>query len=268
MTEDVQVPTSMSEYNRNVPSEKPQLQVIDIIDQIANSVEVFPYETAEPIPGSPLAQGNRGGGKHLAKSTAYEVSVGIKEIQGEPEGNKERKTDIFSQETRSWEEESREGFCEEKHPVSTIDHKVAKTEERKMEEPQTEEVYSTNEVVVEQEQEEAELSEPKEPMKEEIQLEENETMAEEDFDGTEEIMQKESNEDKHKKRLESSSKDFLSASASCNSQTEKPAEQPSLVKKNDISRHSYSRYNTISYRKIRKGNTKQRIDEFESMMHS
>ncbi|XP_069838831.1 ermin [Dendropsophus ebraccatus] len=35
----------------------------------------------------------------------------------------------------------------------------------------------------------------------------------------------------------------------------------------DISRHSYSRYDTVSYRKIRKGNTKQRIDEFESMMN-
>ncbi|XP_027551773.1 ermin [Neopelma chrysocephalum] len=57
------------------------------------------------------------------------------------------------------------------------------------------------------------------------------------------------------------------AGPACNSPLEKPGEQPSLGKKNDISRHSYSRYNTISYRRIRKGNTKQRIDEFESMMH-
>ncbi|CAH2305564.1 ermin [Pelobates cultripes] len=35
----------------------------------------------------------------------------------------------------------------------------------------------------------------------------------------------------------------------------------------EISRHSYSKYDTVSYRKIRKGNTKQRIDEFESMMN-
>lgn len=57
------------------------------------------------------------------------------------------------------------------------------------------------------------------------------------------------------------------ASPGCNSPLEKAGQQPSLGKKNDISRHSYSRYNTISYRRIRKGNTKQRIDEFESMMH-
>ncbi|XP_074159513.1 ermin [Sminthopsis crassicaudata] len=46
-----------------------------------------------------------------------------------------------------------------------------------------------------------------------------------------------------------------------------PEELLALGKKNDISRHTYSRYNTISYRKIKKGNTKQRIDEFESMLH-
>lgn len=51
------------------------------------------------------------------------------------------------------------------------------------------------------------------------------------------------------------------------SQPGTPEEQPVLGKKGDISRNAYSRYNTISYRKIRKGNTKQRIDEFESMMH-
>ncbi|XP_039093473.1 ermin [Hyaena hyaena] len=55
--------------------------------------------------------------------------------------------------------------------------------------------------------------------------------------------------------------------SSPSSQPVTPDEQPTFGKKSDISRNAYSRYNTISYRKIRKGNTKQRIDEFESMMH-
>ncbi|XP_078259987.1 uncharacterized protein ermn [Rhinoraja longicauda] len=43
-------------------------------------------------------------------------------------------------------------------------------------------------------------------------------------------------------------------------------EQSGPSRRPDIAKHSYSRYNTVSYRKIKKGNTKQRIDEFESML--
>uniref|UniRef100_A0A452EX10 Ermin n=1 Tax=Capra hircus TaxID=9925 RepID=A0A452EX10_CAPHI len=55
--------------------------------------------------------------------------------------------------------------------------------------------------------------------------------------------------------------------SSPSSQPVTPDEQPTFGKKGDFSRNAYSRYNTISYRKIRKGNTKQRIDEFESMIN-
>ncbi|KAG3274501.1 ermin [Ictidomys tridecemlineatus] len=67
-----------------------------------------------------------------------------------------------------------------------------------------------------------------------------------------------------KEEMEASEDSPLSSPGS---QPVTPDEQPTLGKKGDISRNAYSRYNTISYRKIRKGNTKQRIDEFESMMH-
>ncbi|KAJ8416968.1 hypothetical protein AAFF_G00328460 [Aldrovandia affinis] len=56
-----------------------------------------------------------------------------------------------------------------------------------------------------------------------------------------------------------------SGGASQMSSSQSSREMPS--QKSSISCHSYSKYNTVSYRKIRKGNTKQRIDEFESMMH-
>lgn len=90
MTEEVHVPNSMPEYNRNVPSEKPQLQVTDIIDQIANSVEGFPYATAALEPPLLFAPENQDGANRLIEDTGYatcdveacEVSAGVTEDQG------------------------------------------------------------------------------------------------------------------------------------------------------------------------------------------
>ncbi|XP_044274404.1 ermin [Varanus komodoensis] len=274
MTDDVQVPTSMSEYKRNMPSEKPQIQVIDIIDQIANSVEIFPYETDEPKPGFLLTQENQEGNISLAENTVYDGSVEAKEMsllyhlvssKGKPGGNKEEKDGVSSQETRDWEEESGEELCVENHPLSTEGHEVTKPEEWDAQQLQDEKAPSTNEA--EEDQEEVPLNEPKEQIKEDTQLEANEDAADEDSDGTE-GEQKENNEELHKQRQEENRNESLPTSPSCHSQTETANEQTGSLKINDISRHSYSRYNTISYRKIRKGNTKQRIDEFESMMHS
>ncbi|XP_067154741.1 ermin [Apteryx mantelli] len=116
--------------------------------------------------------------------------------------------------------------------------------------------------------------EAKEHTEDEVWLEEgdNATEEEEEEDTEEDEVQlieikKENSEESCLKKQENGKEVSPPTSPTCNSQPEKPGEQPGVGKKNDISRHSYSRYNTISYRKIRKGNTKQRIDEFESMMH-
>ncbi|XP_036401936.1 ermin-like [Megalops cyprinoides] len=60
---------------------------------------------------------------------------------------------------------------------------------------------------------------------------------------------------------------FQEVSPRCSSQSsvETP---PSGSQKKSANGDSCTKYNTVSYRKIRKGNTKQRIDEFESMMNS
>lgn len=79
--EDIQVPTSIPEYSQDAPFEKPQLQFIDIIDPIANAVEIFPYENADPNPDSSFTHGNQGA-NHWIENTAHEMSGEEKEDQG------------------------------------------------------------------------------------------------------------------------------------------------------------------------------------------
>ncbi|KFV64536.1 Ermin, partial [Dryobates pubescens] len=91
---------------------------------------------------------------------------------------------------------------------------------------------------------------------EEAEEEEEEEDTEEDEVQVIDI-KKENSEVSHLKPPGSGKEASPPSTPGCNpSQAEKGREQPSLGKKNDISRHSYSRYNTISYRRIRKGNTK------------
>ncbi|XP_048342972.1 ermin [Sphaerodactylus townsendi] len=245
MTEDVEVRSGVPEYNRNVPSEKPQLQVIDIIDQMANSVEIFPYENAELNPDSLLVETDQEEAGQFVQNTACAVSVEDKEYQG---------------------------VCEENYPLSAKVHEGTEQEERITEQPWEEKAYNTKEA--KEDQEEAQPHEHMEQTETETYLEVSGNASGEDANQTEEESQEnngesqENNGESHKQWQETNSKDFFPINPKSNSVIEKPNEQPGLMKKSDISRHSYSRYNTISYRKIRKGNTKQRIDEFESMMHS
>ncbi|ETE70365.1 Ermin, partial [Ophiophagus hannah] len=269
MTEDSQAPTSI---NRNMSSEKPQLQAIDIIDQLANSSEIHPYEITEIKAGSPFIEENQEGAKHLAENSAHQISDATKEVQvlyficfqGKPEGKNEEKNGLIYQESRVCEEESRDGLHEK---TATLSTKEFQGEENAPSKLQDGNISSPTETEVEQGK--IQLSETSEQIKEETLLKDNESPTEEDWEGEEEDeFQQENSMASHIKGQENNNIQGLPTSPSCASQTEKYDDQPEALKKNDISRHSYSRYNTISYRKIRKGNTKQRIDEFESMMHS
>ncbi|XP_051879881.1 ermin-like [Pristis pectinata] len=76
-----------------------------------------------------------------------------------------------------------------------------------------------------------------------------------------------SEEFQQRSNLESpSTSPILSSQPESPTNTDCAEEQSRPSRRPDITKHSYSRYNTVSYRKIKKGNTKQRIDEFESML--
>ncbi|KAK9410644.1 ermin [Crotalus adamanteus] len=263
MTEDIQAPASMSEFNRNTSSEKPQLQVIDIIDQLANSSEILPCEITAIDPSSSFVEENQEGTKHLAESSVHHISDAAKELQGKPEGKNEEKNCLICQESTVCEEESRDGLHEK---IAALNTKEFQGEESIPSKLPDENIDSLTET--EEEQGKIQLNETSEPIEEETLLEDNESITEEDWEGPVDESQQENSVASHKKGQENNNIQCLPTSPSCTSQTEEYDDQPGALKKNDISRHSYSRYNTISYRKIRKGNTKQRIDEFESMMHS
>ncbi|XP_050825299.1 ermin [Gopherus flavomarginatus] len=276
MTEEVPIASSILEYNGNVPPEKTQLQVIDIIDEIAKSVGTVPCENSETRPEAPLKKENQEDNKNSVEdNTICGALDGEKQCEEKQEENnatlEEGSADIPSENTRKDEEKSREGPCEEIIPVSTKECEITRQEERNTEQPQEETATHANEAKEFQTagaQEEAWMLEPKKQIKADTQLEDRENAEEEEEEEAQLIESKKENGGQSPlKKQENDREECSPTSPSFNFQGEKPEEQPGSGKKNDISRHSYSRYNTISYRKIRKGNTKQRIDEFESMMH-
>ncbi|XP_067405988.1 ermin [Emydura macquarii macquarii] len=277
MTEEVPIASSIPEYYGNVSPEKAQLQVIDIIDEIAKSVGTVPCENAGISPEALLKNENQEDNKNSVENNTISGALdGEKQCEEKQEENnatiEEGSADIPSENTRTDEEKS-EGPCEEIIPVSTKECETTRQEERNVEQPQEETATHANkpeEFQTARAPEEAWMLEPKEQIKADTQLEEQENVEEEEEEEVKVQLiesKKENGGESPLKKQENDREESPPTSPSFNFQAEKPEEQPGSGKKNDISRHSYSRYNTISYRKIRKGNTKQRIDEFESMMH-
>ncbi|NXY49316.1 ERMIN protein, partial [Ceuthmochares aereus] len=249
MTEEAPLASTMPECNGSVPTEKGSRQVIAVIDEIAKSVGSVPYMNAETSPDASLAE-------ECQEENRNSLEENV--VHGDLDGEKqcEGKSDA----TPGWHVMGAEGHAE---PILTCAPSVAAG-------PGSEGSPAGSG--------QRELGTTGSPGGEAASADgrgdaAQEEGVEEEDDDTEEDevqvidMKKENGEASRLKQQDSSKEASSPTSPVCNSPAEKLGEQPSLGKKNDISRHSYSRYNTISYRRIRKGNTKQRIDEFESMMH-
>ncbi|NXW10003.1 ERMIN protein, partial [Fregetta grallaria] len=239
MTEEVPAASGMPECNGSVPPEKGPLQVIGVIDEIAKSVGTVPYANAEMSPDAPPAKENQEENRNsLAEDIVHGDFDGEKQCEGKVQG-------CFS--LRVGKEKLWPGS--EGTPAGSGERELGTA------------ASAGGEVAVTL----AASADGRGNAAEEEEEEEEEDTEEDEVQVIE--IKKENSEASRLKQQDSSKEASPPTSPGCNSQVEKPEEQPSLGKKNDISRHSYSRYNTISYRRIRKGNTKQRIDEFESMMH-
>ncbi|KAJ7422927.1 ermin [Pitangus sulphuratus] len=238
--------------NGSVPPEDGPLQGIGAIDERPKSAGTVPYANAETSPDAPPAkealEENR---NSLAEDITPGDSAGEKPCQEK----REEKDGTLQQGAADTQDTGTDGQGSGEGPGGTEGLSVGTGEPP---------------VPPASPSEEAEESLPARADPRGDVAEEEEDVEEEDTEEDEvQVIEikKENSKASHLQQQESCKESSALASPSCNSPLEKPGEQPSLGKKNDISRHSYSRYNTISYRRIRKGNTKQRIDEFESMMH-
>ncbi|NXD65667.1 ERMIN protein, partial [Eolophus roseicapillus] len=246
MTEEVPSASGMPECNGSVPLEKGPPQVIG---EIAKNVGMVPCANAEMSPDVPPAEENQEENRNLLAEDIvhgdFDEEKQCKEKQEENDGTLQQgSADI--QDTGTDGQESEEGSRE---PVMGM---AASTVGEAAETLAASTDGRGNATEEEEEVEDEEDEDEEDTEEDEVQVIE---------------IKKENSEASHLKQYDSGKEASPLTTPGCNSPVEKPGEQLSLGKKNDISRHSYSRYNTISYRRIRKGNTKQRIDEFESMMH-
>ncbi|NXT51204.1 ERMIN protein, partial [Pluvianellus socialis] len=244
MTEEVPAAPTMPECNGSVPPETGPCQVIGVIDEIVKSVGTVPYANAETSPNTPPAKENP---EENRNSLAEDLVRGDFDGQKQCEGKVQGGLSLSVWRAKLWpgSEGTPAGSGEpELGTAASPGGEAAGTLATS--------AGGRGSAAEEEEAEEEEVEEEEDTEEDEVQVIE---------------IKKENGEVSCPEQQGSSKEASAPTSPGCNSQAEKPGEQPSLGKKNDISRHSYSRYNTISYRRIRKGNTKQRIDEFESMMH-
>ncbi|NWT76361.1 ERMIN protein, partial [Prunella himalayana] len=245
MTEEVPAAATMPACNGSVPPEDGPLQVIGGLEEIAKSVGTVPYTNAETSPDTSPAKENLEENRNsLPEDITPESFAGEKRCQG------------IVQSCLSLGAGGAGPAAPRVPPVPPCGAGPGGTAGTRTAAAPGREAPGTP----------PGSAEPRANAAEEEAEEEEEEDTEEDEVQVIEI-KKESSEAPRLQQRDGGKQPSPPGSPGCNSPLEKAGEPPSLGKKNDISRHSYSRYNTISYRRIRKGNTKQRIDEFESMMH-
>ncbi|XP_055966183.1 ermin [Sorex fumeus] len=270
------------ECNGDTPPESSQQTLTKINEEVSDVDGSPPYYKEEPNPEDLSPEVNQEEIEKLQDNMHLKLSMEEKILEEKPEENlfivHKAITDLNLQEMNVDEKPFREGNQWEKIPLTGSIQEIDRQKERIIEQT-LEEREDEDKTKVSQEAEiewlgfqkshqinilSSKYDEEQEVWDEEINNE-NDDNNDEDEDEVREIeFKKKSEASSQLKEIDASEDSPLSSPSS---QPVTPDEQPTLVKKSDISRNSYSRYNTISYRKIRKGNTKQRIDEFESMMN-
>ncbi|NXH61447.1 ERMIN protein, partial [Rhabdornis inornatus] len=254
MTEQVPAAATMPACNGSLPPGHGPLQIAGDIEEIPKSLGTVPYANADTSPDtSPAQESPEETRNSLAEDIAPEGFAGEKRCQEKREENvgtlRQGAADI--QDTGSNGQGSGEGAGAVPHPQSPCPRCRAG--------PGGTAGTCTETLPG--------IAEPRGNAEEAEEAEEEEEQEQDTEEDEVQVIEMKKENSEGSRRQQPDQQASPPGSPECNSPLGKAGELPGLGKKNDISRHSYSRYNTISYRRIRKGNTKQRIDEFESMMH-
>nr|XP_020023108.1 ermin isoform X2 [Castor canadensis] len=280
---DVPATVSGDKCNGDRPPENGQQPTSKISKQMTDVDGTLPYYRVEPsLEDLPMKGKQEESGKPQG-NILPNWPMDKKILKENPEENlfvvHKAITDLSLQETSAEEMTFREGHQWEKIPLSSSNQEIRRAKERIMEQPLEEredegiqnKAYQATEIewLGYRKPSQVDMLHCKHDEEEEVWNEEANDNGDECNDDEDEVrvieFKRKHEEGSQFKEEGDASEDSPLSSPS--SQPVTPEEQPMLGKKGDISRNAYSRYNTISYRKIRKGNTKQRIDEFESMMH-
>ncbi|XP_057602010.1 ermin [Hippopotamus amphibius kiboko] len=281
---DVPVSLSQVECNGDTPPENGQQKITKIMEEASDVDSTPPYCRVEPSLEDVLTEGHQEKSEKLQENILLNSSMDEKILKEKPEENlyivHKAITDLSLQETSVDETTFREGHQWEKIPLSSSNQELRRQKERITEQPleEREDEGAKNKIHQATEIEwlgfrkpsqvdvlHSKHDEEQEVWDEEIN-DDNDDGCKDDEGEVRVIEFKKKHEEGSQLNEEGDASED-SPLSSPSSQPVTPDEQPTCEKKGDISRNAYSRYNTISYRKIRKGNTKQRIDEFESMMH-
>ncbi|KAM5268409.1 ermin [Hipposideros larvatus] len=281
---DVPVTFSKVECNGDTPPEKGQQPITKTNEEVSDVDGTPPFYRIEPSLEDLPTEGNQEKSEKLQGNVLLKWSMDEESLKEKPEENlfivHKAITDLSLQETSVDEMTFREGHQWERIPLSSSNQKISRQKERIAEQPLEErkdegrksKAYQATEIewLGFRKPHQVDVLHSKHDEEQEVWDEEINNDDDDDCNDDEDEVRviefkKKTEEGSHLKEEGDASEDSPLSSPS--SQPVTPDEQPTFGKKSDISRSAYSRYNTISYRKIRKGNTKQRIDEFESMMH-
>ncbi|XP_030065496.1 ermin [Microcaecilia unicolor] len=259
MSDEAITSTSMPEYNENTPSEDTQVPIID------KPIGMVRFENIKLGSEDTFVQENQAENKKIAhdisksRSSIQLLNEDMKTEEKQVENSslmEEGRNSMSSHESRINEMAARKGESDTETPVDSSENEIT-CQDQMAAEGTKEETYNSLRKIKEVE----ELVDSGEKTQDELQT--AKIMEELEMKMVDQNMQLIKDQGKNEKELYSSRQEnspqcppFVGSSTQV---------LPGSGNKPDISRHSYSRYDTVSYQKIRKGNTKQRVDEFESM---